>query len=60
MEKLSQSEGSNMRVKKTGNNRIGDCNEFLEDFKKFYPEYFDNKNKKKNTFMDLIKTDIGE
>ncbi len=49
MEKISQSEGAN--------NKIFDTKEFLQDFKKFYPQYFQNKNKKNNTFMDLIYSD---
>ena len=60
MEKLSQSEGANMRVIKTGNNRVGDSNEFLDEFKKNYPEYFNNKNKKKETFMDIMNLETGE
>jgi hypothetical protein len=49
MEKISQSEGAN--------NKIFDTKEFLQEFKKFYPKYFQNKNKKNNTFMDLIYSD---
>ena len=54
MEKLSQSEGANMRVINTGNNRVGDSNDFIDEFKKNYPGYFINKNKKKETFMDIM------
>ncbi len=60
MEKLSQSEGGNMRVINTGNNRVGDSNDFLDEFKKNYPEYFNNKNKKKETFMDIMNLETGE
>ena len=49
MEKISQSEGAN--------NKIFDTKEFLQEFKKFYPKYFQNKNKKNNTFMYLIYSD---
>ncbi len=54
MEKIAQSNGNNLRVIKTGNNRIGDSYEFLEEFRKYYPEYFESKTKKKETFMDIM------
>ena len=49
-----------MRVINTGNNRVGDSNDFLDEFKKNYPEYFNNKNKKKETFMDIMNLETGE
>ena len=54
MEKIAQSNGNSLMISKTGSNRIGDSYEMLDEFRKYYPEYFESKTKKKETFMDIM------
>ena len=54
MEKIAQSNGNSLMISKSGSNRIGDSYEMLDEFRKYYPEYFESKTKKKETFMDIM------
>ena len=54
IEKISESGGMGKIVMRTGNNRIGNCANFIDIFKNLYPWYFDvNQEDEKNNVEDF-------
>ena len=57
IEKLSQSQGPGKIVLRTGNNRQGNCGNFLDYFKDTYPSYFNVEKSMEEDFSSIMQNE---